>query len=56
MPLTMCQQTNTDLLAAGTLVAKVPEADAMLAEAKILLKKGKYSDAEDVLVSLRKKY
>lgn len=28
----------------------------MLAEAKILLKKGKYSDAEDVLVSLRKKY
>ena len=56
MPLTMCQQTNTDLLAAGTLVAKVPEADAMLAEAKVLLKQGKYSDAEDVLVSLRKKY
>ena len=56
MPLTMCQQTNTDLLAAGTLAAKVPEADAMLAEARALVKAGEYSDAESVLESLKKKY
>ena len=56
MPLTMCQQTNTDLLAAGTLAARVPEADAMLAEARALVKAGEYSDAESVLESLKRKY
>ena len=38
------------------MAARVPEADAMLAEARTLVKSGEYSDAESVLESLKRKY
>ncbi len=54
--LTMCQQPSPELIAAGTLSASVPEADAMLKEARAYVAAGDYSDAESLLKRIRNKY
>lgn len=54
--LTMCQQTNHDLLPAGTLTATVPQADALLQQAKSHIAQGKYSKAASTLESLLANY
>lgn len=56
LPLTMCQQTNHDLMPAGTLQASVPQADAMLQQAKTHIAQGRYGNAKSVLESLLTTY
>lgn len=56
LPLTMCQQSNPDLMPAGTLQASVPQADAMLQQAKTYMAQGKYGKAESVLERLLEQY
>lgn len=56
LPLTMCQQYNEDLLPAGTITATVPQADAMLQQARTYLAQGKLGKAESLLKGLLSRY
>lgn len=49
LPLTMCHQTNNDLLPAGALQAVDPSADAKLQSAKSFMQQGEWSDAKSLL-------